>query len=126
MQLVAPLETHFSLLYALLKEHIADDVNYKVLYLEITIFIHICFFGFSRGKRKSRSISVAWKVKMVLVSHIYYDALLVLEDTAHWLMLMICSFYPKVPQKKTFESLVGLSLPSQLTCHICYICFFEW
>ncbi|XP_009627713.1 DEAD-box ATP-dependent RNA helicase 31-like [Nicotiana tomentosiformis] len=31
IQLVAPLETHFSLLYALLKEHIADDVNYKVL-----------------------------------------------------------------------------------------------
>ncbi|KAG5626596.1 hypothetical protein H5410_011814 [Solanum commersonii] len=31
MQLVSPLESHFSLLYALLKEHIADDVNYKVL-----------------------------------------------------------------------------------------------
>ncbi|KAK4379207.1 hypothetical protein RND71_001069 [Anisodus tanguticus] len=31
MHLVSPLETHFSLLYALLKEHIADDVNYKVL-----------------------------------------------------------------------------------------------
>ncbi|KAJ8529277.1 hypothetical protein K7X08_036112 [Anisodus acutangulus] len=31
MHLVSPLETHFSLLYAMLKEHIADDVNYKVL-----------------------------------------------------------------------------------------------
>ncbi|MED6162231.1 DEAD-box ATP-dependent RNA helicase 31 [Stylosanthes scabra] len=29
--LVAPLDKHFSLLYALLKEHIADDVDYKVL-----------------------------------------------------------------------------------------------
>ncbi|KAJ7951291.1 putative Dead box ATP-dependent RNA helicase [Quillaja saponaria] len=29
--LVAPVEKHFSLLYALLKEHIADDVEYKVL-----------------------------------------------------------------------------------------------
>lgn len=99
MQLVAPLETHFSLLYALLKEHIADDVNYKVLYLEITILIHICFFSFSRGKRKGRSISVAWKSEMVLVSHIYFDAVLVLEDTAHWFMLMICSFYPKSTKK---------------------------
>ncbi|CAN4108404.1 unnamed protein product [Withania somnifera] len=31
MHLVSPLESHFSLLYALLKEHIAVDVNYKVL-----------------------------------------------------------------------------------------------
>ncbi|CAM8899652.1 unnamed protein product [Rhodiola kirilowii] len=31
MHLVAPLDSHFSLLYALLKEHIADDVDYKVL-----------------------------------------------------------------------------------------------
>ncbi|KAG2725511.1 hypothetical protein I3843_01G070400 [Carya illinoinensis] len=31
MQLVAPLDKHFSLLYVLLKEHIADDVDYKVL-----------------------------------------------------------------------------------------------
>ncbi|KAF7826172.1 DEAD-box ATP-dependent RNA helicase 31-like [Senna tora] len=31
MHLVAPLDKHFSLLYALLKEHIADDVDYKVL-----------------------------------------------------------------------------------------------
>ncbi|KAI3834057.1 hypothetical protein MKW92_042924 [Papaver armeniacum] len=29
--LVAPLDKHFSLLYALLKDHIADDVDYKVL-----------------------------------------------------------------------------------------------
>lgn len=29
--LVAPLDKHFSLLYLLLKEHIADDVDYKVL-----------------------------------------------------------------------------------------------
>ncbi|RDX77006.1 DEAD-box ATP-dependent RNA helicase 31, partial [Mucuna pruriens] len=29
--LVAPLDKHFSLLYVLLKEHIADDVDYKVL-----------------------------------------------------------------------------------------------
>ncbi|MED6161440.1 hypothetical protein PIB30_060752 [Stylosanthes scabra] len=29
--LVAPLDKHFSLLYALLKEHIADDLDYKVL-----------------------------------------------------------------------------------------------
>lgn len=29
--LIAPLENQFSLLYALLKEHISDDVNYKVL-----------------------------------------------------------------------------------------------
>ncbi|XP_048132658.1 DEAD-box ATP-dependent RNA helicase 31-like isoform X2 [Rhodamnia argentea] len=31
MHLVAPLDKHFSLLYALLKEHVADDVNYKVI-----------------------------------------------------------------------------------------------
>ncbi|KAK4411495.1 DEAD-box ATP-dependent RNA helicase 31 [Sesamum angolense] len=31
MHLVAPLDKHFSLLYTLLKEHIADDVNYKIL-----------------------------------------------------------------------------------------------
>lgn len=31
MHLVSPLESHFSLLYATLKEHIADDLNYKVL-----------------------------------------------------------------------------------------------
>ncbi|CAN4111464.1 unnamed protein product [Withania somnifera] len=31
MHLVSPLESHFSHLYALLKEHIADDLNYKVL-----------------------------------------------------------------------------------------------
>lgn len=30
MYLVAPLDKHFSLLYALLKEHVADDINYKV------------------------------------------------------------------------------------------------
>lgn len=28
--LVAPLDKHFSLLYTMLKEHIADDVKYKV------------------------------------------------------------------------------------------------
>ncbi|XP_021851694.2 DEAD-box ATP-dependent RNA helicase 31 [Spinacia oleracea] len=31
MHLVAPLENQFSLIYTILKEHIADDVNYKVL-----------------------------------------------------------------------------------------------
>ncbi|XP_074279680.1 DEAD-box ATP-dependent RNA helicase 31-like [Silene latifolia] len=31
MHLVAPLENQFPLLYAILKDHIADDVNYKVL-----------------------------------------------------------------------------------------------
>lgn len=31
MHLVAPLENQFSLLYTILKEHISDDVNYKVL-----------------------------------------------------------------------------------------------
>ncbi|XP_030965459.1 DEAD-box ATP-dependent RNA helicase 31-like [Quercus lobata] len=31
MHLVAPLDKHFSLLYVLLKDHIADDVDYKVL-----------------------------------------------------------------------------------------------
>uniref|UniRef100_A0A7N1A7X8 ATP-dependent RNA helicase n=1 Tax=Kalanchoe fedtschenkoi TaxID=63787 RepID=A0A7N1A7X8_KALFE len=31
MHLVAPLDKHFSLVYTLLKEHIADDVDYKVL-----------------------------------------------------------------------------------------------
>ncbi|KAL7121541.1 hypothetical protein ACP275_02G188300 [Erythranthe tilingii] len=31
MHLVAPLDKHFSLLYTMLKEHIADDVNYKIL-----------------------------------------------------------------------------------------------
>ncbi|KZV21895.1 DEAD-box ATP-dependent RNA helicase 31-like [Dorcoceras hygrometricum] len=31
MHLVAPVDNHFSLLYALLKDHIADDVNYKIL-----------------------------------------------------------------------------------------------
>lgn len=30
MHLVAPLDKHFPLLYVLLKEHIADDVDYKV------------------------------------------------------------------------------------------------
>lgn len=31
MHLVAPLDKHFSMLYVLLKEHISDDVDYKVL-----------------------------------------------------------------------------------------------
>lgn len=31
--LVAPLDKHFSLLYVLLKDHIADDVDYKVCFL---------------------------------------------------------------------------------------------
>ncbi|KAK4782814.1 hypothetical protein SAY86_007188 [Trapa natans] len=31
MQLVAPLDKQFSILYSILKDHIADDVNYKVL-----------------------------------------------------------------------------------------------
>ncbi|KAL8172551.1 hypothetical protein V2J09_024355 [Rumex salicifolius] len=31
VHLVAPLEKHFPLLYAILKEHISEDVNYKVL-----------------------------------------------------------------------------------------------
>ncbi|XVF33184.1 hypothetical protein REPUB_Repub17cG0146700 [Reevesia pubescens] len=31
MHVVAPLDKHFSLLYVLLKEHIADDVDYKVV-----------------------------------------------------------------------------------------------
>ncbi|PIN26526.1 ATP-dependent RNA helicase pitchoune [Handroanthus impetiginosus] len=31
MHLVAPLDEHFPLLYTLLKEHVADDVNYKIL-----------------------------------------------------------------------------------------------
>ncbi|KAK6137092.1 hypothetical protein DH2020_029163 [Rehmannia glutinosa] len=31
MHLVAPLDKHFSFLYTMLKEHIADDVNYKIL-----------------------------------------------------------------------------------------------
>ncbi|GAB4861602.1 hypothetical protein Ancab_036795 [Ancistrocladus abbreviatus] len=31
MHLVAPLDKHFPLLYVILKEHISDDVNYKVL-----------------------------------------------------------------------------------------------
>lgn len=30
MHLVAPVDNHFTLLYAMLKEHIADDVDYKV------------------------------------------------------------------------------------------------
>lgn len=30
MQVVAPLEKQFSILYALLTEHIAEDVDYKV------------------------------------------------------------------------------------------------
>ena len=30
MHLVVPLENQFSLLYTILKEHISDDVNYKV------------------------------------------------------------------------------------------------
>jgi hypothetical protein len=33
MHLIAPLDKHFSLLYAILKEHIADDVDYKVCFL---------------------------------------------------------------------------------------------
>lgn len=32
MQLVAPLDKQFSILYTILKDHIADDVNYKVLF----------------------------------------------------------------------------------------------
>lgn len=32
MHMVAPLDKQFSLLYVLLKEHIADDVDYKVLF----------------------------------------------------------------------------------------------
>ncbi|KAL9270825.1 DEAD-box ATP-dependent RNA helicase 26-like protein [Drosera capensis] len=31
MHLAAPMEKHFSLIYFMLKEHIADDVNYKVI-----------------------------------------------------------------------------------------------
>lgn len=31
MYLVSTLDKHFSLLYVLLKEHIADDVEYKVV-----------------------------------------------------------------------------------------------
>lgn len=31
--LIAPLDKHFSLLYVLLKDHIADDVDYKVCFL---------------------------------------------------------------------------------------------
>lgn len=30
MHLVAPVNNHFTLLYMILKEHIADDVDYKV------------------------------------------------------------------------------------------------
>lgn len=30
MHLVAPVDNHFTLLYTMLKEHIADDVDYKV------------------------------------------------------------------------------------------------
>ena len=31
--LVAPLEKHFPLMYVLLKEHIADDADYKVKFI---------------------------------------------------------------------------------------------
>lgn len=30
MHLVGPLDKHFSILYAILKEHISEDVDYKV------------------------------------------------------------------------------------------------
>lgn len=40
MYLVAPLEKQFSLLYTLLKEHIADDVDYKVCCLH-TMSLHL-------------------------------------------------------------------------------------
>jgi len=33
MHLIAPLDKHFSLLSVILKEHIADDVDYKVCFL---------------------------------------------------------------------------------------------
>ncbi|XP_061349836.1 DEAD-box ATP-dependent RNA helicase 31-like [Gastrolobium bilobum] len=39
MHLVSPLDKHFSLLYVLLKEHIADDVDYKVLVFCTTAMI---------------------------------------------------------------------------------------
>lgn len=37
MHIVAPLDKHFSLLYVLLKEHIADDVDYKVSTVDQTL-----------------------------------------------------------------------------------------
>jgi hypothetical protein len=47
MHLVAPLDRHFPLLYAILKEHIADDVDYKVcflicnqLYFRVSLFFY--------------------------------------------------------------------------------------
>lgn len=39
MHMVAPLDKHFSVLYVLLKEHIADDVDYKVQFY----FTGLCF-----------------------------------------------------------------------------------
>ena len=39
MCMVAPLDKHFCLLYVLLKEHIADDFDYKVQFY----FIVLCF-----------------------------------------------------------------------------------
>lgn len=40
MHLVASLDKHFPVLYSMLKDHIADDVNYKVSVL--TIFLFCC------------------------------------------------------------------------------------
>ncbi|CAL1398654.1 unnamed protein product [Linum trigynum] len=39
MHLVAPMEKHFSLLYALLRDHIADNVDYKVLVFCTTAWV---------------------------------------------------------------------------------------
>lgn len=51
MHLVAPLDKHFPLLYVLLKDHIADDVDYKVcfpIYTYINFFFwHFCFWSYN-------------------------------------------------------------------------------
>lgn len=44
MHLVAPLDKHFPLLYVLLKEHIADDVDYKVC---SRVIVKMFFNGFT-------------------------------------------------------------------------------
>lgn len=48
MHLVAPLDKHFPLLYVLLKDHIADDVDYKVCF-PIYTYINFFFGTFASG-----------------------------------------------------------------------------
>lgn len=41
MHLVAPLDTHFSILYSILLEHISEDVEFKAS--NVNIYVGFCF-----------------------------------------------------------------------------------